>query len=123
MKGRPWGQGGGGEKGKWTNGEKGGKKVLPRSLPFSFCPLPLFAFSPLLPDSCHSLSRYSITSLVGTTSPYLEPMSKMLASCGSWARSPTASNGTIGRKPCASASITVARTQPLVVQPVTISVS
>src|SRR5438093_13048720 len=84
-----------------------------------------FAISPFPPRPLivQRLSRYSTTSLVGTTSPYLEPISKRLASCGSWARSPTASSGTIGRNPCASASITVARTQPLVVQPVTTSVS
>src|SRR5215469_18522721 len=68
-------------------------------------------------------ARYASASDNGTTSPYLLSMSKRLASCGSCARSPTASSGTIGRKPCASASITVARTHPLVVQPVTTTVS
>ena len=50
-------------------------------------------------------------------------MSKRLAACGPVARSPTQSLSTSGRKFQLIASTTVARTQPLVVQPVTTSES
>src|SRR6516162_10513329 len=68
-------------------------------------------------------ARYASASDTGTTSPYLLSISNRLASCGSCARSPTASSGIIGRNPYDSASTTVARTHPLVVHPVTITVS
>jgi len=58
-----------------------------------------------------------------TTSPYLASMSNRLASCGAGCRSPQASRATIGMKPCEQASTQVARTQPLVLRPVRISVS
>ena len=50
-------------------------------------------------------------------------MSNRLASCGPSARSPTQSTATMVRKSFCKLSITVARTQPDVVQPATISVS
>src|SRR5262249_38518134 len=58
-----------------------------------------------------------------STSAYLESMSKMFESWGPVARSPTHSAGTIVRKPQEIASTTLARTQPLVTQPVTIKES
>jgi hypothetical protein len=49
--------------------------------------------------------------------------SNRLCSCAATERSPTASFTTIGRKPFCSASTALARTHPLVVQPVMMSVS
>src|SRR5690606_21368378 len=63
------------------------------------------------------------TSAAGSTSAYLLAMSKRLTACGTVPRSNTASCGTTARKPNETPSTTVARTQPLVVHPVTTSVS
>ena len=68
-------------------------------------------------------TRYSSVSSTNTTSAYLVCRSNRLCSCAGWERSPTASRTTIGRKPFCTASTAVARTQPLVEQPVRMSVS
>src|SRR5687768_18225804 len=65
----------------------------------------------------------SIAASAVTRSAYFCPMSNRFARCGSKARSPTQSVTTTGRKFRLIASTTVARTQPLVVQPATTTVS
>ena len=61
------------------------------------------------------------TSASETTSAYFMSMSARLCSCASANRSPTASRGTTTWKPCETASTAVARTQPEVAAPVTIT--
>src|SRR5579871_4159516 len=67
--------------------------------------------------------RYAKVSSSVTTSAYFAFKSKRLCSCADRDRSPTASRTTMGRNPFWQASTAEARTQPLVVQPVMISVS
>src|SRR5260370_22076572 len=67
--------------------------------------------------------RYCSVTSRDTTSAYFAFKSNRLWSWADCERSPTASRTTVGRKPVCDASTAEARTQPLVVHPVTIRAS